>query len=36
MGSTVVVLFSPGAKLSPALQVGKEIRLGAPLEETAS
>jgi phosphatidylserine decarboxylase len=36
MGSTVVVLFAPGAKLSPALQVGKEIRLGAPLEETAS
>jgi phosphatidylserine decarboxylase len=36
MGSTVVIVFAPGARLSPALQVGKEIRLGAPLEEAAS
>ena len=36
MGSTVVIVFAPGTKLSPALQVGMAIRLGAPLEETAS
>ena len=35
MGSTVVVVFSPGVKLSPSLQVGVSIRLGAPLEEAA-
>src|SRR2546421_7618925 len=35
MGSTVVVVFAPGTKLSPSLQVGIAIRLGAPLEETA-
>jgi phosphatidylserine decarboxylase len=32
MGSTVVVVFSPGVKLAAALQPGKAIKLGEPLE----
>jgi phosphatidylserine decarboxylase len=36
MGSTVVIVFAPGTKISSTLQVGRAIRLGAPLEETAS
>jgi phosphatidylserine decarboxylase len=32
MGSTVVVLFGPGVKLSKDLVVGRPIRLGEPLE----
>jgi phosphatidylserine decarboxylase len=35
MGSTVVVVFSPGVKLASDLQPGKEIKLGEPLEATA-
>jgi phosphatidylserine decarboxylase len=35
MGSTVVIVFAPGVKLSSSLQVGVPTRLGAPLEEAA-
>jgi phosphatidylserine decarboxylase len=32
MGSTVVLLFAPGVKLSPRLVPGMAIRLGEALE----
>jgi phosphatidylserine decarboxylase len=35
MGSTVVAVFARGVELSPRLEVGVTIRLGAPLEEAA-